>query len=135
VSFQRASSSRRCDGADGTVREVGEVVQGEACVVERDAVRKQDAPAVGSDAPTAARGAAVVDPSEYVGKEGAGCEVDAVGAAAGRPVRQSDGAGLGDGAVGEVAGAAADAGQLLGSKRYVTSARFHHRRLNAPSKE
>jgi hypothetical protein len=103
--------ARRADGADGTVREVGQVVQRELRVGRHDAVRDGDAPAVPAISavraglPTAGPVPAVVDPREDVGEQRAGREVDPVGTpAARRPVRQPDGARLGDGPVGEVAG-------------------------------
>lgn len=127
---------RRATGADGAeraVREVGQVVERELRLVGHDAARDGDGPRVG--APTGGRGTAAVGPAEHVGEQGARGEVESGGAAPLGPVRQCDGARLGDDLVGEVAGAAAQAGQLRGRKPYERSGRFHHRRLNAPSKE
>ncbi len=125
----------RADGAERPVREVGQVVEGELCLVRRGPGREGDAPAVRRDGPTAGRRTAVVGPGEDVGEEGARGEVEAGGAVARGPVGQSDGARLGDGPVGEVAGAPAYAGQVSRREPDERSGRFHHRRLNAPSKE
>lgn len=125
----------RADGAERPVREVGQVVERAPGVVRCDAVRKGDAPSVGPDGPIAGRRTAVVGPGEYVGEERAFGEVEAGGTPARGPVRQSDGARLGDHPVGEVAGAPAYVGQLPKREPDERSGRFHHRRLNAPSKE
>ncbi len=124
----------RADGAEGPVREVGEVVERELRVGRGDTVRDGDTPAVRAHVPTAGRRPAVVDPSEDVGEERAGREVDTVGALPRGPVRQTDGAGFGDGPVRVVTCASADICQAGGRKQCETSARFQHRRLSVPSR-
>ncbi|QTA30184.1 hypothetical protein JHY03_03000 [Streptomyces sp. CA-256286] len=120
----------RADGADGPVREVGQILQCQPRFGGLHAVGDGDAQPVRTDLPTRAAATAVVDPAEDIGERGAGGEVDAVGAGTRRPVGQSDGARFGDGPVAVVADAPAYIGEVGGREKNVRSGRFRHRRLS-----
>ncbi len=122
----------RADGGDGAQRpvgEVGQVVQGELRVGRHHVRRGPDAAAVRPDLPAGGRGAALADPPEHVGEQGGRGEVDPVGAGARRPVRQPDGARLGDRTVGVVPGPPAYVVQTGGGEQHGASSGIRHRRL------
>ncbi len=127
----------RADGADGPVGEVRQVVERALRLVGRDACGDGDPDAVRggrADVPAPGRAAAVGDPAEHVREPGAGGQVESVGAAAGRPVGEADGGGLGHGPVGPVARAPAQPGQAGRREQYGTSTRFRHSMTHPPRK-